>query len=156
MNMNRQNQAKVGVGVIIIRDGRILLGERHGSHGAGTWALPGGHLEFGESILSCARREVREETGLVVSSVSNAAFTNDIFEKEGKHYITLFVVADKWRGEPIVMEPDKCRRCSWFQWEKLTRFPNLHHIRQIHFLCEYRWRSATRNLQLHLFHLLPI
>ena len=117
--MDRQNQVKVGVGVIIVRDGRILLGERRGSHGAGTWALPGGHLEFGESILSCARREVREETGLVVNSVSNAAFTNDIFEKEGKHYVTLFVVAKEWRGEPMVIEPEKCGRWSWFQWEKL-------------------------------------
>ena len=54
---------RVGVGVIIVRDGNVLLGERAGSHGAGTWALPGGHLEFGETVADCARREVLEETG---------------------------------------------------------------------------------------------
>lgn len=117
--MKNHNQVKVGVGVIIIRDGFILLGERRGAHGAGSWALPGGHLEFGESIQRCAQREVREETGLAVDSVRNVAFTNDIFEKEGQHYVTLFVVAEKWHGEPAVMEPDKCRRWVWCDWEKL-------------------------------------
>ncbi len=54
----------VGVGVIVIRNGGILLGKRIGSHGAGTWALPGGHLEYAERIEDCAAREVLEETGL--------------------------------------------------------------------------------------------
>jgi 8-oxo-dGTP diphosphatase len=117
--MKHQKPVKVGVGVIIIQDGFILLGERRGAHGAGTWALPGGHLEFGESIHSCARREVWEETGIVVSDVRHVAFTNDIFEEEGEHYITLFVMAEKWRGEPTVMEPQKCRRWSWCDWNDL-------------------------------------
>ncbi len=42
----------------------ILLGQRKGAHGAGTWATPGGHLEFGESVKACATRELLEETGL--------------------------------------------------------------------------------------------
>ncbi len=58
---------RVGVGVIVRRaDGRFLLGERHGSFGVGKVAFPGGHLEFGESWDACARREVMEETALVV------------------------------------------------------------------------------------------
>lgn len=43
-------EVRVGVAAVILREGRVLLGERIGSHGAHTWATPGGHLEWGESI----------------------------------------------------------------------------------------------------------
>jgi 8-oxo-dGTP diphosphatase len=81
---------QVGVGVFIKKDGKILVGKRKGSHGAGTWALPGGHLEPGESFDACCKREVLEETGLIIKNVSPVVFTNDIFHDEGRHYITLF------------------------------------------------------------------
>ena len=57
---------RVGVGVFVVQQGKVLLGLRRGSHGSGTWGSPGGHLEHGEAILDCARREVLEETGLEV------------------------------------------------------------------------------------------
>ena len=115
----RQQVVKVGVGVLLFRNGRVLLGERQGAHGSGTWALPGGHLEVGESIATCARREVREETGIAVGGVRHIAFTNDLFETEEKHYVTLFVLAEEWRGEPMLMEPEKCRQWAWFDWDNL-------------------------------------
>ncbi|HHB1595682.1 TPA: NUDIX hydrolase [Vibrio campbellii] len=115
--MNKQ--VRVGVATIILRDGAILLGERVGSHGANTWATPGGHLELGESIEDCAKREVREKTGLIVDSIEKFTFTNDIFEKEGKHYVTLFVVASSASGEPQVTEPDKCKQWKWCRLDDL-------------------------------------
>ena len=60
---------KVGVGVLIVKGSSVLLGKRKGLAGAGTWATPGGHLEFGESWAQCAVREVHEETGLTVTDV---------------------------------------------------------------------------------------
>ena len=104
---------RVGVGVIIVRDNKILLGERIGSHGANTWATPGGHLEMGEAIEDCARREVLEETGLRLEKISKLGFTNDIFNVEGKHYITLFVVAHCDEGDAAITEPDKCLQWQW-------------------------------------------
>ena len=86
------NVVRVGVAVIIMRQNTILLGERIGSHGANTWATPGGHLEFGESVEQCAIREVFEETGLNVSKITKLDFTNDIFSAENKHYITLSLI----------------------------------------------------------------
>ncbi|WP_052878369.1 nucleotide triphosphate diphosphatase NUDT15 [Vibrio coralliirubri] len=112
-------EVRVGVAAVILREGRVLLGERIGSHGAHTWATPGGHLEWSESIEECAKRETLEETGLVVSGFEKLSFTNDIFEKENKHYITLFVVASDVSGEPQVTEPDKCKQWKWFKLDEL-------------------------------------
>jgi len=110
---------QVGVGVIVIRDRRILLHRRKNAHGAGTWSCPGGHLEFGESWEECARREVMEEAGIRIRNIRFGTATNDIFEKEDKHYITLFMLADHDSGEPKVMEPDKCAGWEWFEWGQL-------------------------------------
>lgn len=60
---------RVGIGVMVIRDGKVLLGRRQGSHGAGHYAWPGGHLEYMESFEECAKREVREETGIEIDNV---------------------------------------------------------------------------------------
>ncbi|MDQ5951630.1 MAG: 8-oxo-dGTP diphosphatase [Patescibacteria group bacterium] len=114
-----QQRPKVGVGVIIIRDGKVLLGQRKNAHGEGSWSFAGGHLEFGEGIEKCARSEALEETGLEIADVRLGPYTNDIFEDEGKHYITLFVICTAV-GEPRVMEPDKCVSWEWFKWEELS------------------------------------
>ena len=68
--------------------------KRRGSHGAETWAPPGGHLEFGESFENCAMREVLEETGLKINGLKIAAATNDIFTNENKHYATIFLICN--------------------------------------------------------------
>ena len=85
----------VGVAVIISRDDRVLLIKRKHVHGAGTWSVPGGHLEFGETPEACAIREAKEETGVDVTAVRFRAVTNDLFEAEGKHYITLWMEEQK-------------------------------------------------------------
>ena len=106
----------IGVAVIVIKNGKILLGKRKNSHGDGTWAFPGGHLEFSESIKDCARREIFEETGIQIKNLRYGPYTNDIFEKEGKHYVTLVVLADHASGVPTVKEPDKCEEWQWHDW----------------------------------------
>jgi 8-oxo-dGTP diphosphatase len=113
-----KNRPLVGVAVIVIKNGKVLLGKRKGSHGSGYWAFPGGHLEMNESIEACARREVFEETGISIKNIRYAAFTNDIFEEAQKHYVTLFVVAEYHGGDLQVIEPDKCEMWDWFIWGK--------------------------------------
>ncbi|KAH7122181.1 NUDIX hydrolase domain-like protein [Dactylonectria estremocensis] len=117
-------QRRVGVAAIIYRaDGKFVTGKRKGSHGAGTWQLPGGHLEHGESVLSCAEREVLEETGLRVRGVKIVAVTNDDFEEVGKHYETMFVRCemDDQAAEPEVLEPNKCEGWYWKTWDDLKQ-----------------------------------
>jgi 8-oxo-dGTP diphosphatase len=104
---------RVGVGVFVNKDGKILVGKRRGAHGAGTWALPGGHLEPGESFETCCKREVREETGIIINNISPVVFTNDVFLDEGLHYITLFFRGEYRSGEPIVAEPHHCEEWRW-------------------------------------------
>jgi 8-oxo-dGTP diphosphatase len=111
----------VGVAVIALRAGKVLPGLRRGAHGSGQWAFPGGHLEYGEGVLDCARRELWEETGLVAENPRPGPYTNDVFVEEERHYITLFVLCGAEGGEPVVKEPEKCERWGWFSWDALPR-----------------------------------
>ena len=104
---------KVGLGVFVKKQGMVLVGKRKGSHGTGTWALPGGHLEPGESFKDCCKREVLEETGLVVKNIGPVVFTNDVFDDEGLHYVTLFFKAECESGEVIIVEPRECEEWRW-------------------------------------------
>jgi 8-oxo-dGTP diphosphatase len=109
----------VGVGIIISKGDRVLLLRRRNVHGAGSWSTPGGHLDFGESSGACAIREARGETKVEVADVGFRAITNDIFEVEGKHYITLWMEASYVAGEPIINAPDEVAQVGWFAWEAL-------------------------------------
>lgn len=122
---------RVGVAVIIRRGDRVLLGRRRSStHGDGVWQFPGGHLEWGESVHACARREALEETGLAVTVVGDGPWTNDVFAEEQRHYVTLFVLASSEQGDPVVREPEKCEAWQWFSWEALPtpRFLPIDHL----------------------------
>lgn len=105
--------------MVVVRDGKVLLDLRRGSHGAGAWAPPGGHLEWGESVENCARREVEEETGLNLGVVRQGPYTNDVMAAEGKHYVTCFVEAEVLAGEARVLEPTKCECWGWFEWSAM-------------------------------------
>jgi len=114
---------KIGVGVLVFREGKLLLGRRKGSHGAGFWSAPGGHLEFGETPEQCAIRETLEETGLSLDVVQPGPWVNDIFTAEQKHYVTLFCIAESkaGQGEPINTEPEKCEGGGWYDCEQLPQ-----------------------------------
>ena len=101
------------------KDDCLLLGRRTGSHGEQSWQFPGGHLEVGESVLECAAREVREETGLDIVFAEHAGFTDETFSAGEREYVTLYVTATYLCGEPEIMEPDKCLCWQWFPCDQL-------------------------------------
>jgi 8-oxo-dGTP diphosphatase len=118
------NRPKVGVSVVLKFKNKVLVGKRKGSHGDGTWAFPGGHLEFGETIFDCGKRELEEETNIDLGNLKgeNIGYTNDIFQKEKKHYITLYVLytVDK-ELKAEVMEPNKCYEWIWVNENKIPK-----------------------------------
>ncbi|BDY05463.1 NUDIX hydrolase [Ferrimonas sp. YFM] len=114
---------KVGIGIIIRRDdGKILIGKRKGSH-APYFSIPGGHLELGESFEQTAIREVREETGLVIDNPQVLAITNNLrtYREEGKHYVSVVLLAEHQGEEPINCEPDKCEGWLWVDPRELPQ-----------------------------------
>ncbi|KAI2620417.1 NUDIX hydrolase domain-like protein [Hypoxylon sp. NC1633] len=120
---------RVGVAALIRNArGEFVLGKRKGSHGAGTWQFPGGHLEMGESLLECAERETLEETGLKVKGQRVVAVTNDVFDPSTKHYITVFVACRRENegDEPQSLEPEKCESWHWIGWDEIKRWCEHH------------------------------
>ncbi len=113
------SRPEVGVGVIVIHNNKVLLGKRKNAHEEGTWCFPGGKLDFGEEILDCAKREVLEETGLKIKDLRLGPYTNDFFEKEARHFITIFVISKSKGGKPLILEPEKCEAWEWFSWDSL-------------------------------------
>lgn len=116
-----QDVPRVAVAVVVYKEDKVLMGKRIASHGTGSWQLPGGHLDFFETIEDCARREVFEETGIFIKNLRYRAFTNDFFEEERKHYVTLFIFADYDGGILRNKEPDKCQIWEWFDCKQLPK-----------------------------------
>src|SRR5512143_12009 len=115
--MNQKPQ--VGIGIIITREDKVLLGKRKGPHGAGTWSTPGGHLDFGETPEECARREAKEEVGMDVIEARFQTVTNDVFEDEGKHYITLWMDCKTSAQDPVIAAEEEVAEVGWFAWDNL-------------------------------------
>lgn len=118
----------VGVGVMILRDNKVLLGKRHGDaqkadsllHGEGTWTLPGGKLDFKENLEDCAYREAFEETGIRINkdSIKFISITNDIVNDA--HFITIGFLCQDFKGEPKIMEPDEITEWKWFDINNIS------------------------------------
>ncbi|MFT3712092.1 MAG: NUDIX domain-containing protein [Archangium sp.] len=113
-----QERPRVGIGVFVFKDGKLLLGKRRGSHGAGEYASPGGHLEHLESFAACAAREVLEETGCEIANVRFLRVLNTV-QYAPRHYVDLAFAADWASGEPTVKEPDKVESWAWFSLDAL-------------------------------------
>lgn len=129
-------QPRVGIGVFVFRDGKFLMGRRKNSHAADTWSIPGGHLEFGETPEQTAVREVKEETGLDITNARFGAVTNDIFEADNKHYLSVWIMTDWKSGEPVIAEPDKYIDHQWFDFDTLPQplFPAWERLLESEFL----------------------
>ncbi len=107
----------MGVGVLFVREGRVFLAKRQGSHGEDTWASAGGHLEWGESLEECARREAFEELGVRVGDLHFLCLSNII--AYGRHYVNVEFLGDIGDQEPALVEPESFSESGWFPLDNL-------------------------------------
>jgi 8-oxo-dGTP diphosphatase len=116
--MVEETHPRVGIGIMIMKDDKVLLGKRKGSHGAGEYAFPGGHLEYMESYEECVLREIEEECGVKIHNLRFLLLAN-IKDYAPKHYVHIGFLADWESGEPEVREPEKCEGWGWYDLDAL-------------------------------------
>ena len=120
-NINSSEQrVNCAVAVIVTHARKVLFGRRLTTSGGSEWQLPGGWIEIGESPQQAARREVIEETGLLLRDLRFVATTNNVFSAQ-KHSITLYFEAECVNEDSlIVAQPDKCSDWEWKYWAEVT------------------------------------
>lgn len=122
--MDQKQRPKVGIGVYILNDkNQVLMLFEHRADSGGTWAPPGGHLEFGEEFIDCVKRETREETGLEIKDAELWALNNNVSSSKvwPVHYVNLDFLVKSYKGEPKIMEPHKCKKIGWFNLSDLPK-----------------------------------
>jgi ADP-ribose pyrophosphatase YjhB (NUDIX family) len=111
---------QLAVSAVIFRDGKVLLVRRAKSPGNGFWSLPGGRVEFGESLATALAREVDEETGLKIDIVGLAGWREVLPVAGGGHYLIMSFAARWAAGEPRLNEEH-----DDFKWCEPGRFGDL-------------------------------
>ncbi|HEY3950987.1 NUDIX domain-containing protein [Phenylobacterium sp.] len=105
---------RVGGGAVILRDGAILLQRRLTPPEAGAWGIPGGKVDPFEPTVDAVRREVEEETGLVLGALELISVCDMIDRAAGYHWVAPAYLAMSFQGEPQLREPAKHSGLAWF------------------------------------------
>ena len=115
----------LGVGVMIIKEGKILLGLRNPNkekasselQGQGTWTMPGGKVEFMEKLVDAAKRELEEETSLKATKLDLLCISDDMTNTA--HYVIVGFIVREYTGEAKAMEPETILEWKWFDLNDL-------------------------------------
>lgn len=125
--MEEKQRPKVGVGIMVLKDNKVLLGKRHDDagkassdlHGEGTWTMPGGKLDFHETLKDGACREIFEEIGVKVipEDLKIISVADEIIPDN--HYVTIGFLCENFEGGPKVMEPEEITEWKWYNLDEL-------------------------------------
>ena len=113
-----ESKQPIGVGIVVLNRQKthILWGKRKNSYKSGTFGMPGGRVEIGESLIKCCQRELLEETGIKSSNFLFLGIVRD-FQKE-YDFIHLIFLCVEYQGTPKLLEPEKCEDWFWFPINK--------------------------------------
>ena len=117
--------ANAGVGIMLLKDNKVLLGKRNDDpvkadsllHGEGTWTCPGGKLDFGKKIVEGAKKELFEETGIKANDLKVISVTNEIVHDA--HFVTIGFLCKNFEGKPKIMEPEEIEEWRWFSLNEI-------------------------------------
>lgn len=123
-------KVKIGCEVFVIKNNKLLLGKRKNCYGEGSWGLPGGHLEYGETLVECAKRELREELGIEASSLILIAVNENIDERA--HYLHYSFTIENFTGDIQNKEPQFCYEWQFFAFNDLPEYLFKPHVKIIH------------------------
>ncbi len=129
----------VGVGAILVDPaGKVFLSRRgtRSKNEKDLWEFPGGAVEFGEKMANALKREMAEEYGVEIEVGELLDVVDHILPGEGQHWISPTFLCKITKGEPKILEPEKCSEIGWFAIENipanlsLVTRQNLLHYRQ--------------------------
>ncbi|APO74948.1 NUDIX hydrolase domain-containing protein [Rhizobium etli 8C-3] len=109
----------LGVGLVILRDGKILLYKRILAPEAGHWSIVGGKVDHMEPIAEAARREAEEETGLTIARAELLGHAEVISGADAQHWVSFLYIATEVSGDPQLTEPEKLSDFGWFTRSEL-------------------------------------
>ena len=125
MQREHPKQPLIGVGALIVENGRVVLIKRGKAPLLGEWSIPGGMLELGETLRQGAEREALEETGLVVRATELlGVFDRIVPNAEGNivyHYVLIDFLCQRVRGE--LHAGEDAADAQWFTPEDVQRLP---------------------------------
>jgi mutator protein MutT len=116
----------VGVGALIFNDKKEMLlalrGEK-AKNERGTWEIPGGAVEFGETLQEGLKREIMEELGIEIQPQEILHVCDHLLPEEGQHWVSPTYICTIISGEPKIKEPEKCAQIGWFSLEEARKLP---------------------------------
>jgi len=105
--------------LLINRDDQVLFGRRQNTgFEDGTWHLPAGHVEAGESVVDTLIREAKEEVGVTIAP-EQVEFAHVMHSASDGGRAAFFFIVRVWDGMPENREPDKCSELAWFPFDAL-------------------------------------
>lgn len=112
----------VGCGAHIVNEhNQILLQKRskHCTNRTGFWSIPGGKVEFFETVEEALKREIQEELGVEIEIVRLLCVSDDIIKEERQHWVSPQYLCKIVKGVPTNREPQMCDEIQWFDLANL-------------------------------------
>ncbi len=129
----------VGVGAVILNEQDQVFLARRGekaNNERGLWECPGGSVEFGETLATALRREMREEYGVEIEVGELLDVVDHILPAEGQHWVSPSFLCRIVTGTPHIREPEKCSQIGWFALDSLPENVTLASINSLNTLKE--------------------